>query len=534
MNSFQDKTYAQSIAYVADKYRESIALTFGDRDYTFRDIKTEADRASARFAALGVKPGEKVGIWVPNRPEFAWCWLGAAQMGAVPVVMNTRLRRAEFEYQIAQSDSVVVVIPGPGAFRDFLEELIEACPQIRSGQMPAASFPKLRRVVVLDPLQDPEKWDNVTEWNAIKEGSVPSYADDPNSAALIAYSSGTTSLPKGAMLSHCIWRKAYDGGRLLDLTPDDRLYLSVPLFGVLGCLNGLLSFWTHGCRIFLRERFDAGDFIRTVAVQGCTLAHLLPAMIDRVEAHPDYDKAAFRTLRGGVLLSSRPDHMQRAISVLDAPGYTTGYGLTESTGLVTRSPWNGPIEDRLSHQGWPLPSCDIRIVDPDTLADLPNGDEGEILIGGYSVMLGYYNKPEETANAIRNGWLHSGDLGRRNDDGSLQFLRRVKDGYKHKGFNVSTPEVEASILKFPGIAAAAVVGVPDAKFGEKGVAFVVPIQNRKADITKLAEFLGTQLASFKLPGEIFVIDEFPLTGGTEKVMKFKLREMAMQRLGISA
>ncbi len=533
-NPFINKTYAQSISYVAETYGDATALTFEGRDYSYKDIKREVDRASGRLAALGVKRGETVGIWLPNCPEFAWLWFGAAQIGAIPVIMNTWLRRAEFEYQIAQSESVVVCVRGPGAFRDFLGELAEVCPAIRDGELPAAPFPKLRQVVTLDPLE--EGWGHIVDWDSLGDDHpVPPYSDDPNSPALIAYSSGTTSLPKGAMLSHCIWRKAWDGSRFLDMTPEDCLYLTVPLFGVLGCINGLLMLWANGGRVILRERFDPTDLIKTISSEKCTLAHLLPTMVDRIAEHPDYNKEAFETLRGGVLLSSQKEHFLRAMEVMCASGYTSGYGLTESTGLVTRCRWDDSLEVRLSHQGWPLPDCPIRIIDLKTGEDLSPGEEGEILVGGYSVMLGYFNKPEETAQSItEDGWLRSGDLGRLDADGALKFLRRIKDGYKHKGFNVSTPEVEASVIKFPGVVAAAVVGVPDSQHGERGVAFIISEGGASPEPAELLAFLKTQLSSFKVPETIFVVDEFPLTSGTDKVRKFKLREMAMENLGIEA
>lgn len=534
MNPFRDKTYAESIRKIAGMYGDRVALTFDGHDHTFDDIRRQADIASARLASLGVKPGETVGLWIPNRPEFAWVWFGAAQMGAMPVILNTRLRPAEAEYQIAQSESVVVVVPGEGTFRDFLGELAETCPGIRDGSLPAEPFPHLRKVVSLDPPGD--AYPGVVSWQALGDDlAVPPCSEDHDAPALIAYSSGTTSLPKGAMLTHCIWRKAWDGSKFLDMSTEDCLYLTVPLFGVLGCINGVLMSWCNGARIILRDRFDPADFIRTVRDEGCTLAHLLPTMVERVAEYPDFDKAAFRTLRGGVLLSSQRKDFQRAVDVLDAPGYTSGYGLTETTGLVTRCRWDDPFEERVSHQGAPLPDCLIRIVDTETGADLPLGEEGEILVGGYSVMKGYFKKPEETSKTLTpDGWLRSGDLGYMKEDGNLRFLRRVKDGYKHKGFNVSTPEVEAVIQTFPGIAAAAVVGVPDPEFGERGAAFIIAEDGASPDEEELMTFLKTQLASFKVPAHIFMVDEFPLTGGTDKVRKFKLRDMAMQTLGIEA
>ncbi len=531
MNPFIDKTYAEAISYIAEHYGDTIALTYGDRDYSFRDIKREADLASARLAALGVKPGETVALWITNRPEFAWLWLGAAQMGVIPVVLNTRLRLAEFQYQISQSESVLVFVPGPGDFRNFLSELADVCPAIREGELPAEPFPHLRKVVSLDPPE--EAWPNVIDYTTLgSELPVPDYIDDPLAPGLIAYSSGTTSLPKGVMLSHCVWRKAHDIAGYLDLTPRDCLYLAVPLFGVFGFLNGLLVFWSQGSRIILRERFDAGDFIRTVRDDKCSFSQLMPAMVERTIRHPEFEIETMKTLRGGTLLSSRSEDLQRTIDMLDAPGFAPAYGLTETTGPVTRCRWDDPLEARLSHFGWPLPDCSIRIVGVETGEDLPQGEEGEILIRGYPVMLGYFRKAEQTAETIlENGWLKTGDLGFQNPDGSLKFLRRIKDGYKHKGFNVSTPEVESAILKIPGIDSAAVVGIPDPEFGECGAAFIIPAKDAAPDPEEIINHLRNELASFKVPKIVFAVDSFPLTSGTDKVQKFKLRDMAIEKLG---
>jgi fatty-acyl-CoA synthase len=304
----------------------------------------------------------------------------------------------------------------------------------------------------------------------------------------------------------------------------------VPLFGVLGSLNGVLSFWSHGARIVLDERFDVDACLTALKDERCTAIHLLPAMIDALVGHPDFPGAKLK-LRTGVVLSSDPVILRRAAEELGVPGVVTGYGLTESTGLVTRCRWDDPIETRFATQGKPLPDCPIRVVDPDTGKDVARGAEGEIWIGGYSVMPGYYNKPEETTKSItQDGWLRSGDLGILHADGSVKFLRRVKDGYKHKGFNVSTPEVERVASEHPDVAQVAVVGVPDPLHGEVGVAFVIPRSGAKLEPQAISDYLAPRLASFKLPAHVFIVDAFPVTGGTEKIQKFKLRDIALQRL----
>lgn len=531
VNPYSNKTYAQAIDYLADRYGEREALLFEGKRYSFADIRRESDRAAARLKSLGLKPGDKVAIWMPNRPEFMWYWFGAAKSGLVAVFLNTRLRRDEFIYQIAQSDSAVVIVPGRPAFRDFLGELVEACPELatnRAGRLNCATFPKLQAVICCD--RSSRKLPGVLDWSTPTALPLPAPATDPDAPALICYSSGTTALPKGAMLTSCIWRKAYDGGALIGLTPADCLYLCVPLFGVLGSLNGVLSFWSHGARIVLDERFQVDACLKSLEEERCTALHMLPAMIDALVAHPHFPNTKLR-LRTGVVLSSDPAILRRAAEELGVGGVVTGYGLTESTGLVTRCRWDDPLDVRFVSQGHPLPDCPIRVVDPDTGKDVARGEEGEIWIGGYSVMPGYYNKPEETTKTITpDGWLRSGDLGILNQDGSVKFIRRVKDGYKHKGFNVSTPEVERVAAGHPDIAHVAVVGVPDRRYGEIGVAFVIPRKGARVEPSAVLSFLTPRLASFKLPAHVFIVDAFPVTGGTEKIQKFKLREMALDRL----
>ncbi len=537
LNPFADKSYGECVALLVEMYGDRRALVFRGRRYTFRDVKVRVDEASRRLATLGLKRGDTIALWMPNRPEFLWYWLGACQIGLISVFLNTRLKQPEFMYQIAQSRSRALITAGPGAFRNFLAELLAACPDLaghRVGEADLSALPELRHVIALDALPDGPP--GVADWSGeVAEVAVqPALEADPGRPALIGYSSGTTALPKGAMLTHCVWQKAWDGGALFDLTTDDCLFHTVPLFGVLGFLSGVLMFWTHGCGIVLDDKFDAGRSIRLIRDEGCTCVHLLPVMIEEMLAHPDFRAGGLPGLRAGIVLSNDPAVMRRAAEKLGMRGASAGYGMTESTGLVTRGRWDAPIDERLKSHGPPLPGCAIRIVDPETGADLPPGKTGEIWIGGYSVMAGYYDKPVETAETITpDGWLRSGDAGFLNPDGTLVFLHRLKDGYKHNGFNVSTPEVEGALRLHPSVASAAVVSIPHDRFGEIGIAFAVAKPGAARENDAVLAFLRERLASFKVPAEVLFVDEFPLTAGTEKVQKFKLKEIALRHFGKS-
>lgn len=533
-NQFIDKTYAQSLTDLATRYAEREALVFRDQRFSFADMKQLADTMSARFYDLGLRDGDHVSILLPNRPEFLWCWLGAAQMGLVVVMINTRLKRDEIAYQLAQSDSKAVIVPGIGAFRDFVSELSELSPRLRDGmpgELQSEKLPELRWVISLDEL--PQGFSGATDWSGPAPAGLPlpPMVDDVLHPGIIGYSSGTTALPKGAIISHNVWRKAWDIGTPVDFTEDDCLYMAIPLFGSMATMNGTLTLWVRGGKVVLGEQFDAQACLATMEKERVTVIHLLPAIVRSLLAHPDFGSRDLSALRVGYVLSVDPDILRAVNDDLGIPGMLTGYGLTETTTVLTRNRWDDPRETRHSTQGKPLPGIEVKIFDPKTLKELPVGEAGEIWSRGYCNMLGYYNKPEETASTLADdGWLRTGDIGRYREDGRLVFIGRLGDGYKSKGFNVSPGEIEYVINAHEEVDTSAVIGIPWPGENDIGIAYVVLKENMVLSAEDLQLRLKDQLASFKQPAYIFMVDELPLTSGTGKVQKFKLKEDAAKRL----
>lgn len=536
MNPFRDMTYSQSIAYIADKFMDREAVVFRDQRFTYTDIKREIDHASARFASLGLKPGDKVAILLPNRPEFIWSWLGASQMGLVAVMINTRLRQEELSYQLAQSDTRAVIIPGEGAFRDFLDELSVLAPAIRDGvpgELGSETLPALSYVLVVDDFDSQYK--GALAWSTLAENDapMPEMESNPEAASLISYSSGTTALPKGAMISHCVWRKAYDIGDRVDMTVDDCLYMAIPMFGSMAILNGVLPYLARGAKLVIGEQFDADKCLAAVEKEKVTALHLLPPTVKQIVECPNFDKYDRSSLKISYTLSIDPDILNTVADVIGIPGVMTGYGLTETTTVATRNRWDDPREIRHTTQGWALPDVDIKVVNPETFEELPVNEPGELWVRGYCVMLGYYKKPNETAAAIRpDGWFRTGDMGKMDATGRVQFLGRLGDGYKSRGFNVSPEEVEFAINQHPSVYGAAVIGVADPVAEKIGAAFVIRRKNAELDEKTLLDFLKPKLSGYKMPKYVFFVDEFPLTPGTGKVQKFKLREMAAELLDL--
>lgn len=518
-NPFVAATYGSALRDIARRWPERDALVFGTRRWTFAEALREINRAAARLHALGLRAGDKVALWLPNRPEFLWYWLGASQSGLLAVVLNTRLRADEAAYQIGQSDSRAVLVPGDGAFRDFLADVAAVRPQL----------PGLQFVVALDRTAHP----GVVDWSAPAPTDLPPapLAADPEAPALISYSSGTTALPKGAMLTHCVFRKAWDIGIRVDLTEHDRLLMAIPLFGSMAMMNGVLPFWARGGALVLAERFDAAEFVQLAAREHCTMTHLLPPMVLAVAGLPGFDARALASLRVAFVLSNDQQILSLVADRLGIPGVMTGYGLTESTTVATRNRWDDPREARFETQGYALPDVELRVVDPGTGAPRAAGEVGEIWLRGYCVMKGYYRKPEETARAVdAEGWLHTGDAGVLRADGRLTFLYRLSEGYKTNGFNVAPAEVEAALRRHPDVADVAVYGRPHPVAGQVGVACVVPRPGATVDEAAMLAFLKPLLASYKMPRHVVQVDALPMTAGTGKVQKFRLRDAVEPRL----
>lgn len=518
-NPFVGATYGGALREIGRKFGGNEALVFGGQRWTFADAVREIDRAAARLHALGLRAGDKLAIWLPNRPGFLWYWLGAAQSGLVAVVLNTRLKADEAAYQIGQSDSCAVIAPGDGAFRDFLAEI--------AGMR--AQLPELRHVIALDPTTAPD----VIDWSGpAPEGLPPApIAGDPEAPALISYSSGTTALPKGALLTHCVFRKAWDIGIRVDLTERDSLLMAIPLFGSMAMMNGVLPFWARGAALVVAERFDAATFVELATRERCTMTHLLPPMVLAIADLPGFDASALASLRVAFVLSNDHQIFSMVADRLRIPGVMTGYGLTESTTVATRNRWDDPREARFETQGYALPDVELRVVDPETGAPRAAGEVGEIWLRGYCVMKGYYRKPEETAKTIdADGWMHTGDAGVLRADGRLTFLYRLGEGYKTNGFNIAPAEIEAVVRRHPDVADVAVYGRPDPVAGQVGVVCVIAKPGTRVDEAAVLAFLRPKLASYKMPRHVVEVDSFPLTAGTGKVQKFKLRDTIEPRL----
>jgi fatty-acyl-CoA synthase len=296
----------------------------------------------------------------------------------------------------------------------------------------------------------------------------------------------------------------------------------------MGNVNGILTCWTQGSAVVLEDGFNELAAMRDIQLERCTLIYLMPVMLERLLTHPDRTQFDLGSLRSGTVVTNDPAVLERAIVELGLRDLYSTYGMSELSSVALRSFGHDPIEVKLNTHGTPMPDIEVRIADPETNLTLSDNQIGEIQVRGYCVTPGYYRKPDETrASRTSDGWFKTGDAGLRRSDGNFKFLSRLKDGYKYNGFNVSTVEIESVLLRHSAIAAAAVLGIPDRTAGEIGFAFVVAHAGTTIDETEIQSYLRTLLASYKRPRRIVPVDELPLTAGTGKVQKFKLRELAL-------
>jgi fatty-acyl-CoA synthase len=516
------------------------ALVFEARRFTFAELARDIDAFARGLIALGIGPGDKVALWMPNRPGWVHAALAVMRIGAVLVPINTRLRTEDAAYVLGQSDSTALIIAARSGPVDYLAMACELLPSLASGGVGLrdARLPALRRVIVLGDAPVP----GALAWSALLEAGtrVPDDvlraridAVDPDETAFIIYTSGTTGFPKGVMHCHNIVRNVIDRAYRMAITPADTILMYLPLYHLYGFSEGILMSMATGARQLVTQSFDATESLRLLEEERATILYGFDTHFkDLLETYRQQPRDT-SSIRTGILASGMLSSVPVAQEARRLFGhFLSGYGMSEIGVGAALSAIDSSEEQCVEASGYPAPGYEIKIIDPETGREQPMGAPGEILVRGYMVMQGYYRKPEETAKVIdENGWLHSGDMGLIRADGHLRLMGRYKDMLKIGGENVDPLEVEAYLGTHAAIKAAAVVGVPDARLSEVAVAFLQAMPGQQITERGLAEHCRGRIASYKIPRHVFLVEEFPMTG-SGKVQKSKLREEARRRLGI--
>ncbi len=509
------------------------ALCFRDRRLTFGEVAAGVDRTARGLIGLGVQPGDKVALWMLNRPEWIEIAFAVMKIGAVLVPINTRLRTEDVAYILDQSDSTTLILAERSGPVDYLGMVRELVPV--NAPRGASRLPKLQRVILLGDGPRPATVAGTTlleRATGVGEETLAARAAavDPDDLAFLMYTSGTTGFPKGVMHSHRMIRNVTDRAFRLAITEQDVIMMYLPLFHLFAFSEGMLTSMVTGARQVLSETFDAAESLALIARERATVllgfdTHY-KELCEAYERQPR-DVSSVRTGICAAGMSSSSPIARRARKLFGP--LVSGYGMSEFGVGVSIGALDSTEEQSCEASGAPAPGYEIRVVDPDTVRDQPAGTAGEIFVRGYTLMRGYYNKADATAAAIdADGWMHTGDMGMLRPDGHLRFMGRYKDMLKIGGENVDPMEVEAYLMSHPGINLAAVVSYPDARLSEVGVAFVRRQPGHALTEEDVLAHCRGRIASFKIPRHVVFVDDFPMTS-SGKIQKVKLREEALRR-----
>jgi fatty-acyl-CoA synthase len=507
--------------------------------YTYRQLQAACDLLARGLMACGIQKGERVGIWSPNYAEWVITQFATAKIGAIMVNVNPAYRVHELEYALRQSGCRALVFAPPFNTTDFAALLREICPELEDsapGRLSAARLPQLRTVIALgaQSVGGANTWQQVMamahevspDLLAARQRSL-NFDDAIN----IQYTSGTTGLPTGATLSHhSILNNGFFNGQRMRFTERDRLCIPVPLYHCFGMVLGNLACVTHGATMVLpAEVFDPRKTLEAVAVERCSALHGVPTMFIAELGLPDFDDYDLSSLRTGIMAGSPcpVDVMKQVRTKMGMDEITICYGMTETSPVSFQTMTTDSIEKQVSTVGRVHPHVECKIINPESGAVVPRGEPGELLSRGYNVMLGYWEDPVATAQAVDSArWMHTGDLATMDMEGYVTIVGRSKDMIIRGGENVYPREVEEFLYGHPQIQDVQVIGVPDETYGEEVMAWVIlkPGQTTTAD--ELTDYCRGKIAHYKVPRYWRMTDQFPMTV-SGKVQKYKLREMAL-------
>ena len=496
------------------------------RRWTYAELAADVDALALGLLEMGIAKGDRVGIWAPNCAEWTLTQYATAKIGAILVNINPAYRARELEFVLNQSGSTLLIAAEKVKTSDYAAMIAEVRPRCA----------ELTTVVLLGS----------AEWQALLDtgrrldrGALDAIELDTDDPINIQYTSGTTGFPKGATLSHHnILNNGFFVGELCNYTEADRICIPVPFYHCFGMVMGNLAATSHGaCMVIPAPTFDPVATLEAVAEERCTSLYGVPTMFIAELSAPGFADYDLSSLRTGIMAGSPcpVEVMKQVIERMSMSEVSICYGMTETSPVSTQTRVDDSLDRRVSTVGRVGPHLEVKVIDPETGRTVPRGTPGELCTRGYSVMLGYWNQPDKTAEAVDAAhWMHTGDLAVMDADGYLAITGRIKDMVIRGGENVYPREIEEFLYTHPDILDAQVIGVPDAKYGEELMAWV-RLRAGAPELTaeSLREFCAGQLAHYKIPRYVHIVDEFPMTV-TGKVRKVEMRERAVSLLGLDA
>ena len=535
-----DRTLGDWLEYWAQETPNKEYIVYSDRDlrFTWKKFNERVDHMAKGLIAIGVTRGTHVGIWAQNVPDWLTFLYATAKIGAVAVTVNTSYRTEELRYLMQNSDMHTLCmtdgVPGSN-YTDIIYELVPELKKTQRGKLKSDLFPELKNVVYIGQ----EKYRGMynTAEILLLGKNVPDNEfnrlrslTDCHDVVNMQYTSGTTGFPKGVMLTHHnIANNGYLTGIHMQFSPEDKCCICVPLFHCFGVVLATMCCLTHGSTQVMVERFDPLVTLASVHKERCTVLHGVPTMFIAQLHHPMFSLFDMHSLRTGIMAGALcPEELMRQVNEQMFMDLTSVYGMTETSPGMTQTRVDDPFDVRCTTVGREYEFTEVKVLNPETGEECPVNVPGEICCRGYNVMKGYYKNPDATAQVIdANGFMHSGDLGVKDEKGNYRITGRIKDIIIRGGENISPKEVEDYLYRMPGVKDVQVVGVASQRYGEDVGAFIIQKEGFNLTTEDVRDYCKGHIARYKIPRYVFFVDGFPLTG-SGKIQKFRLREMSLE------
>jgi fatty-acyl-CoA synthase len=535
-----DRTLGDWLEYWAKESPDKEYIVYSDRDlrFTWKKFNDRVDNMAKGLISIGVTRGSNVGIWAQNVPDWLTFLYATAKIGAVAVTVNTSYRLDEIDYLMKNSDMHTLCMTDGVAgscYTDIIYELIPELKTKQRGKLKSDRFPKLKNVVYIGQEKYRGMYNtaeilllgkNVPDNEFKRLRSLTNCHDVVN----MQYTSGTTGFPKGVMLTHHnIANNGYLTGVHMNFTKDDKCCICVPLFHCFGVVLATMCCLTHGSTQVMVEKFDPLLTLVSVHKERCTVLHGVPTMFISMLNHSMFSLFDMSSLRTGIMAGALcPEELMKEVNEKMYMNLTSVYGMTETSPGMTQSRVEDPFEVRCTTVGREYEFTEVKVLNPETGEECAVGEEGEMCCRGYNVMKGYYKNPVATAEVIdSNGFMHSGDLGVKDENGNFRITGRIKDIIIRGGENISPKEVEDYLYKMPGVKDVQVVAVASERYGEDVGAFIIQKDGYDLNTQDVRDFCKGHIAKYKIPRYVFIVDSFPMTG-SGKIQKFRLREMALE------
>ena len=540
-----EKTFSQVLDAMVEEFPDQYAIKYTTLDYTrtYAQFRDDVDQVARALIAMGVKAGDKVAVWATNVPQWYLTFWAATKIGAVLVTVNTAYKIHEAEYLLRQSDTHTLVMIESYRDSPYAKIIAELCPELETAQpgkpLHCKRLPFLRNIVTVGYRQKGcMTWEEamaLAPRTPMEEVRRRAAAVSPYDVANMQYTSGTTGFPKGVMLTHHnIVNNGKNIGDRMDLSTADRMMIQVPMFHCFGMVLAMTASMTHGATILPLPYFSPKPALACINNERITAFHGVPTMFIALLEHEDFPKTDFSYMRTGIMAGSPCPIavMQDVVNKMHMSEITIVYGQTEASPGCTMSSTDDSLEVRVNTVGRPLPEIECKIVDPETGEDLPDNVDGEFVARGYNIMKGYYKMPGATAAAIdKEGWLHTGDLARRDENGNFKITGRIKDMIIRGGENIYPKEIEDFIYTHPKVSDVQVIGVPDEQYGEEIMACVILKEGETMTEKEMKQYVLDHMAKHKVPKYVDFVDSFPMNAAG-KILKYKMREDAVKKLNL--